>query len=155
MAKEKIKFNEHYKALLLERDFEYFLKNDIELGDYNKTDIDTIYSSYHSQQIVLKQRLKENKKQFLNYLNGQVILMFDGGFLTALFRLDGTTHQHNLIDFKGLGENWAYFELWKKYERKKRFRKNIWNNLTKIGAVLAIILTIVKILELFGVINIK
>ena len=150
MPREKLKFNSYFKELLLERDFKYFMEMEIAEGDYLEEDINSIYDSYRKHSEDIKTQLRKNKKQFLNYLYGQVILMFDGGFLPALFRLDGFTRSSQILDFEGYGESYAYFKFWQKYERRKRNRQTAWDYITKVGAILAISLTIVKLLEAFA-----
>ena len=93
--------------------------------------------------------LKKNKKQELLFLEGNVAKMVRGGILPSLFNMN-ETRELNIIRFEDLGENWSMFDTWKKYKRRKSFRKNGWNAITKAGAVLAIALSVIKILELFG-----
>jgi len=54
---------------------------------------------------------------------------------------------HTILSFKEYGESWAYFERWQKQERKVKFRKRAWENIVKTGAVLAYILSVIKLLE--------
>jgi hypothetical protein len=148
MGKPELHFNEHYKKLLLDYDFEFFLKNNIEENQYPKENIQEIYEAYHNTLPTLKQELKQNKKkQYLKYLEGQVRLMFNGGFLPALFKIDGWTKEHSFLRFPEIGENWAYFDLWQKLERRKQQKQQIWDKIVKTGALLAYILTLVKLFE--------
>lgn len=72
--------------------------------------------------------------------------MFYGALLPSIFGLD-ESRGYIIIDFKGAGENWAYFKYWQKYQRRKITREKIWNIIIKGGSILAIILSIIKILE--------
>lgn len=145
MFTSKLKFDQHNKELLLERDYQYFLERDLKEGNYKQEDIDKIHASYRYHSDDIKKQLKENKKQCLYYLYGQVILMFDGGHLPAKFKIDGFTRELDILNFESVGENWAYFDAWQKHERKKLNRKKAWEYITKIGAVLAILLTLLKL----------
>lgn len=147
MSTNSIPFDEEHKTLVLDYDFEYFIKFDLEENNYSDQQISELYAGYHKTLKELQVKLKENKKQFLLYLDGQVRLMFDGGFIGGHFRIDGFTRKINILDFKGTGQDWAYFELWQKYERRKRNRKNAWDITVKVGAVLAIGLTALRIIE--------
>lgn len=150
MEKQKSKFDSDFKELLLERDFEYFLKKHIGLDENKKEDLDILYSSYAHYTKELKKQLKENKKQCLYYLHGQVMLMVNG-FLPGFFWLDGSTRSFHITRFEDFGDNWACFDLWQKYERRKRLQKNFWEYITKIGAILAFSLTLIKLWEAFAV----
>lgn len=148
MPAEPVPFDEQHISLVLDYDFEYFLKLDIEENQYPQQQIDEIYSSYENTIKELKTKLKDNKKQFILYLSGQVRLMFAGNFIPSHFRIDGFTRELSIIDFKGTGEGWAFFELWQKHERRKRTRKMFWGVIVKTGAILAYILTIAKLIEM-------
>ncbi len=149
MSSRGLKLDSYHKELLLERDFEFFLKITLEQQKYSQKDIDIIYNSYNTTKRHLYKKLKQDKKQFLLYLYGQVILQFEGGLLPSIFRFDGYTREIQILDFKQEGEEWAYFHIWQKYERRKMKRKNIWSYITKTGAVLAIALTLIKLYQLF------
>jgi len=149
MSSKGLKLDSHYKELLLDRDYEFFLKITIEEQDYNQEQVDIIYQSFNHRKKLLYKDLKKNKKQFLNYLYGQVILQFEGGFLPSIFRFDGFTREIEIVNFKQEGIEWAYFHIWQKYERRKMKRKNVWEHITKTGAVLAIALTLIKLYQLF------
>lgn len=72
--------------------------------------------------------------------------MFTGGLLPALFELD-ESRKHTIFDFTATGENWAYFKFWQTYQKRKLTRELIWNLIIKFGSVLAILLSVVKVLE--------
>lgn len=136
------------KKLLSKLDFEYFLKQNIEEEKYGKEYIDEMYTSFNDNYKILKQKTKVNRKQFYLYHEGNVRKMFTGGFLTAIFLLDeGRTHR--LLDFKEVGLNWAIFNLWSKNYRRKITFEKVWDIIIKTGSLLAIVLSIVKITELF------
>ncbi|MAY84192.1 MAG: hypothetical protein CMP59_08675 [Flavobacteriales bacterium] len=135
-----------YKEALLLYDFEFFLEKDIEQNDYSESEVQLIYSTYQSVTNKLKSDRIKNPKQHHYYLEGQVRLMFeDKGFLAGFLGLKGGGYSRSTIDFKAMGDNWAYFDMWQKYERRKFRRKTAWDYITKIGAVLAILLTILTI----------
>lgn len=137
------------KELLSKFDFEYFLKENIEVEQYSKEDIDQIYTAFKSTTVDLKKRAKKNKKQFLHFLEGQVRKGFTGGFLPAMFHLD-RGRSHRFIDFPGVGENWAYFKFWADNYKRKVTLKKVWDIIVKVGSVLAIILSIIKLWETFS-----
>lgn len=146
--KTKLNFEDKTtKELLSKLDFEYFLKQNIEIEKYNSEDIDKLYSNYDFHKKELKEKSKKKKKQFHYYIEGQVRKMFNGGLLPAIFELDGG-RQHTIFDFPPIGENWAYFDYWKKSYNKKLTKEKIWNYITKIGSLLAFILTILKLYDI-------
>ena len=134
------------KKLLAKLDFEFFLKQNIEIEKYSTTDIDSIYSSFKTANGEIKRKAKGNRKQFNYYAEGQVRKMFTGGLLPALFELD-ESRSHSIIDFPVVGNSWAYFNYWRKYQRRKITKEKIWDIVVKSGSVLAILLSILKFLE--------
>src|SRR4051812_47663483 len=112
------------KKLLSEFDFEYFLKQNIAKNNYTPQNIAAIHETYNSKLTELKK--EKTKKQFNLYAEGQVRKMFTGGFLPAFFELD-EGRGHTLFDFPAVGESWAYFKLWQKYQKKKITREEAWN----------------------------
>ena len=139
---------EETKKLLAKFDFDFFLKLNIEKHNYSQADIDSIYSSRRQELDLIKTKSHDNKKQVNYYVEGQVRKMFTGGFLPALFELD-ETREHKLIDFKAVGENWAYFTHWQTYYKRKVTLTKTLDIIIKSGSVLAIILSIIKLLETF------
>lgn len=135
------------KELLAKLDFEFFLKQNLNVEKYNQIDIDKIYYSYAQTMKEIKIRAKSNKKQFNYYLEGQVRKMFTGGFLPAIFQLD-ESRRNTLFDFQAVGENWAYFNYWQIFQRRKITKEKIWDLTIKIGSILAIILSFIKLYEL-------
>lgn len=137
------------KKLLVKLDFEFFLKQNCEEEKYNQDDIDKIYLSYQQTLKLIKHKAQENKKQFNYFAEGKVRKMFTGEFLPALFQLD-ESRRNTIHNFSAIGENWAYFKLWQKYYKRKVTKEKIWNLVVKTGSILAIILSIIKLLELIN-----
>jgi hypothetical protein len=134
------------KKLLVEFDFEFFLKQNIKEEKYDQTDIDKIYDNYNATLKQIEIKAKDNKKQFNLYSEGHVRKMFTNGFLQSLFGLDESRRQR-LLDFPAVGENWAYFKYWQIFQKRRITREKIWSLVIKLGSVLAIILSIIKFLE--------
>jgi len=134
------------KNLLAKLDFDFFLKQNIDKEKYNQADVDTIYASYKQALGQIKTKSADNKKQSHYYAEGQVRKMFTGGFLPALFELD-ENRGHRLIDFNAVGDNWAYFSHWQTYQRRKIILTKIWDIVIKTGSILAILLSIIKLIE--------
>jgi hypothetical protein len=134
------------KKLLLRLDFQFFLNRNADEEKYPQSDLQDIYNSYSLKLKELENKSKENIDQHFLFAEGQVRKMFTGGFLPALFHLD-ETRQHIFIAFSDIGNNWAYFEFWKKHYQKKVTREQIWNMTVKVGSVLAIVLSLIKLIE--------
>jgi len=135
------------KKLLSKLDFEFFLKQNIEVEKYKQSDIDAIYTAYKLFKKELRAKSKKNKRQFNYFAEGQVRKMFTGGLLPAMFELD-EGRGHRLCDFPGIGENWAYFNHWQMYYKRKVTGEKLWNVIIKTGSILAFFLSISKIIEL-------
>jgi hypothetical protein len=135
------------KKLLSKLDFEFFLKQNIEVEKYKQSDIDEIYTSYNSFKKKLLAKSKTNKKQFNYFAEGQVRKMFTGGLLPAMFELD-EGREHTLFDFTGIGEDWAYFNYWQIYYKRKITGEKAWDVIIKTGSILAFFLSISKIVEI-------
>ena len=75
--------------------------------------------------------------------------MFTGGFLPALFHLD-EGRKHTIFGFEDIGHDLAYFKLWQNYYKRKVTTKKVWEFVVKVGSVLAIILSIIKLWETFS-----
>ena len=134
------------KELLSKLDFEYFLNQDIENENYSPENISEIKNEYLKNKQILKNKSRKKRLQFYFYIEGQVRKMFTGGFLPALFHLD-ESRDHTIIDFKSVGDAWAYFECWRNLYKKKLFKEKIWNYTIRIGSLLAFILTGLKLYE--------
>jgi hypothetical protein len=147
--KTKLSFEDKdTKELLSKLDFEFFLKENIEVEKYQESDIELLYSEYSATLKELKLKYKSNKKQSNYFLEGQVRKMFTGGFLPALFHLDeGRTH--TIFDFGGIGQDLAYFKRWQIYYKRKVTKAKIWEIVIKSGSILAILLSLIKIKETF------
>lgn len=137
---------EETKTLLSRYDFEFFLVQNIDKEKYKQENVDTIYSNYKLSIEKINSRAKFNKKQFNYYAESQVRKMFNGGFLQSIFELDDS-REFLILDFPSVGENWAYFSYWQKYQKRKTTKKKIWNTIIKTGSVLAIILSLIKFYE--------
>lgn len=138
------------KELLIQYDYEFFLKQHIQQNNYTPQEIEQIYNSYNQHTRHLKQQLKKNKKQFLLYLDGMVRFAVQGGYLPAHFLIDGWTRELQIIRFEATGKDWANFDLWKKYERRKLQRKKLWDRIVKTGAILAYLLSAWKVYEIIS-----
>lgn len=138
-----------YKSVLLDYDFGYFFGLDLKEKDYAEKNIQDVYLAHEQTLNQLNQKGQKNKKQFRLYLEGQVHLMFADGLLTSLFRMDGWTRSADILDFRGIGKDWAYFEAWQKLERKYQQKKKVWDIIVKVGAVLAYLLAILRIIAFF------
>lgn len=132
--------------MLSKFNFEFFLKQNTEKEGYNQSDIDGVYEAYRRVSAEIKLKAKGNRKQFQYYMEGQVRKMFTGGLLPAFFELD-ESRRHAIFDFPEAGKNWAYFEYWQTYYKRKITRKKIWDFIIKTGSILAILLSIIKVIE--------
>lgn len=151
MPSPDLPFNDHYKEALLKYDFAFFNKINIDENNYSEADLELMNCSYRDKLDYHRQQRKRNPRQYDYWLEGIVRKYFMGkGFLPGFFRLDGWTVSQKIFDFEAHGESWAVFEQWQKYERRRHRWKKSWEVVTKVGAVLAIILTILKLMELFG-----
>jgi len=130
------------RELYVKYDFQYFL-NKIEKNEFQSQQL---IESYNKKKSKLQKEIKNNKRQTLFHIDGAVRKMHSGGLLPSLFELD-ETRKLSGIDFDGFGENWAYFDIWKKFEKRKILKSKIVKSVLFWGAILAYILTIIKILE--------
>jgi len=134
------------KDLLAKFDVEYFFKQNILENEYTQDQIDSFNTSYQNSIRRLKKERKQDKKQFSLYTEGQARKMFRGGFLPALFHLDNGK-KHTIVMFEEAGDDMGYFKLWQEYHKRKITTKKAWNVIVKTGSVLAIILTVIKLIE--------
>lgn len=137
------------KELLSKLDFEYFLTQNIQSEKYNEEEIKIIYENFTIFNNEIQNKAKKNRKQFFYYSEGQVRKMFTGGLLPAIFELD-EGRRLRIVDFPATGENWAYFQYWRKIHKKKIRKEKIWSYVIKIGSILAFILTIFKLYEILS-----
>jgi hypothetical protein len=143
-----LSFDDKTIDLLLDRDMKYFIEKDLNSGRYHQDQVSLLHVSYADELGICLKEIKKDKKQYRHHLYGAVMIMWSGGFLPALFRLDGWTRRFSITDFEGAGRDWARFTIWQTYARRKRTSKRLWNYVTKVGSVLGIGLTIVKLWEL-------
>jgi hypothetical protein len=134
------------KELLSRLDFRFFLKENIREEKYADDEIGQLYSSYENAMKELKHRYRKDKKQANYFLEGQARKMFTGGFLPALFHLD-EGRKHTIVDFEGVGHDLAYFKVWQSYYKRKVTAAKVWDIVIKVGSVLAIVLSLIKLWE--------
>jgi hypothetical protein len=134
------------KILLAKLDFEFFLKQHISIEQYQQEDIECIYIAYKRTSAIIKANASGRKRQFNYYAEGQVRKMFTGGFLPGHFELDDS-RRNRIIDYSGAGESWAYFDYWQKYQKRKITKEKVWDFIIKTGSILALLLSILKLLE--------
>lgn len=134
------------KELLSNLDLRFFLNENIREEKYPEREVSLMYSSYENTMKELKHKHKKNKRQANYFLEGQVRKMFIGGFLPALFHLD-EGRKHTIVDFEGVGHDLAYFKLWQSYYKRKVTAIKTWDIIIKVGSVLAIALSLLKLWE--------
>lgn len=139
--------DESTKILLTKYDFGFYLERNIDTNRYKEDDIKIIYDGYKKSISELKVNLKNSKNQNFVFLEGKVRKMFSGGFIPALFELD-ETRELQIFDFAAVGKDWAYFYMWRRLKKRKITISNVWTWIIKTGSILAIILTILKIIEM-------
>ena len=135
------------KELLSNYDFEFFLKEDFNQNNYSKENIDSLYKSFNKHDILIKEKRKSNITQYNYYLEGMVRKMYIGGLLPCLFHLNNAKG-HTITDFVGFGENWAYFNNWQHYYKRKVTKTKVWDYIVKSGGILAILLSLQKVYEI-------
>ena len=140
--------NKETKILLSKLDMKYFLLQNSEEEKYSEQNIKIMDSTYADTIKELKIKSKKQSSQFYYYLEGQTRKMFTGGFLPAMFHLD-EGRRNTIFDFKEVGKSWALFKMWQTRYKRKITGEKIWSIVIKVGSVLGIILSILKILELF------
>lgn len=136
------------KDLLAKFDVEYFFLQNIQENEYSQDEIDTMLNAYKNSIKSLREQRKKDKNQFDLYAEGQVRKMFRGGFIPALFHLDNGK-DFKLFRFEEVGDDMGYFKLWQEYHRRKITAKRVWGIIVKTGSILAIILTVIKLVEVF------
>jgi len=146
--KTKLNFEDKAtKELLSKLDFGFFLNINIEKEKYSNDDVKKIHSNYEFHKKSITEKSKQNKKQFHYYTEGQVRKMFTGGLLPAMLELD-EGRSLSIFDFPSVGENWAYFDYWRKSYNRKLTKEKLWIYVTRTGSILAFALTIFKLYEL-------
>jgi len=134
------------KRMLSKYDFKFFLMENIQRQKYNQAEVDLIFSSYSSTKSDIRTHSAKNRKQFYYLSEGEVRKMFSDGLLPSLFGLNDI-RELQIIDFSAIGDNWAYFDLWKRCFRRENRRSKIWDTIIKVGSVLGILLSIITLLE--------
>ena len=138
------------KLLLSRLSFQYFLDRNIETERYSEEQIAQMHTKYREVLALIKHRTPGSGLQQRYYLEGQVRKMFLGGFLPALFQLNDAK-KFSFFDFEAVGENWAYFDRWQTLYKRKVLLDKMWDIIIKTGSLLAIILSILKVLETFKI----
>lgn len=141
------------KRLLVQFDTEYFLNAHLTETEskYSNEEIAIVQQSYADALNSLTKKYSKNKKQEFLKIEGVVRKMYDGGMLLSAFGLDNrskslTIHKGQFAEY---GEEFAYFELWRRKQKDKFIRNDFWKWLTRAGAVVAFILSAIKIAEIF------
>lgn len=126
-------------------DYEFFLKHHLKKSSVDN--LKMLYKGHDDMMARLSKQIKLNKKQQLLLVESYIRKMHSGGLLPNVFNLTKSIH-YKTIDLYAEGENMEYFKIWQKYQKRKYLKKNIWNNIIKIGSLLGFVLSIIKILEL-------
>ena len=134
------------KELYSKLDFKYFLDQYMKKENITPENVRLIEKGYADTKKIIEASSDENKAQFHLYVEGYVRKMHSGGLLGSHFNLS-EVRQFTIHRFEDFGENWAYFEVWAKREKNLRHRKLIWKRLVEIGAVLGIVLSVIKLVE--------
>ena len=133
---------------IAKRDFAYFLDKNISENRYSEESLTILLEARNKAKRDLLIQVQRNKKQALFFLDGEVRKMVHGGMLPAHFNMADHL-KFSITDFESYGNDWALFEIWQKYEKKKiRYRKS-WDITIKVGSVLGIILSLIKVFEVF------
>lgn len=141
-----IELDNDLRELYTKYDYEFFLKRHFNDNDYSPENVALTISTYETTKKRLQKEIKSNKAQMLFHIDGRVRKMHSGGILPMRFEL-GEKRSGGIINFEGEGESWAYFDIWKHYERRKILRRRMWDIIIKTGALLGFGLTIIKITE--------
>ncbi|WP_223653147.1 hypothetical protein [Hymenobacter psoromatis] len=136
------------RRLYCRYDYAYFVRRNLAENDYTKSEVQEMHDGRLAKLKELQRAIKNNKKQALHSIEGGIRKMHSGGHLPSHFELN-EMRSYGILDFAGCGESWAYFEVWRKYERWRLFWKDFWNVVMKVGACLGIVLTVLKVIEAF------
>ncbi len=145
-----MELTEDLRRKLVKLDFEYFLNKNIQEKSYTSEQLAQLNTAKAEELKKLQQEYDANKTQLYYYLDGQVGKALRGGMLPTLFNFNDV-RDFRIMNFSDYGRNWAIFEIWKKHESKKVRKRKMWEWLTRIGAILAVLLAIFKVLEWFGI----
>lgn len=143
-----IPFSNEERELYSKLDFKYFMDQYLKKHNTSKENIKLIEKGYSDTKKMIQEAANGNKTQFHLYIEGYVRKMHSGGLLGSHFNLS-EVRQFTINRFEDFGENWAYFEAWANREKHLRFRKLVWKRLVEIGAVLGIVLSVIKLVEIF------
>lgn len=141
-----IELDDRTRELYTCLDYRFFLEqhmNEFEFTDYQRQAIQDAYEKTRSH---LLRSLKTNRRQHLFLIEGDVRKSHSGGSLPSHFKLD-ETRELEILDLNAVGEEMAYFEIWQKHERRKIRSKKIMSYVFRIGAIMGIVLTVIKIIE--------
>ena len=150
MPRPELPFSKEYRDLILERDWLYFMKEDPVKPEMSDQDMAVMQEGFDARTAEIRKQYVKNKKQCRLMLEGVVRLQWSGGFLPAYLKIDGYTKGLSSFDYKKMGKEWASFAFWQKLERRRRFWQLTWDKVTKAGALLAILLSILKLIEAFS-----
>lgn len=142
-----IDLDDDTRRLYSKYDFKFFLDRHIREQKYSDKDMQMLHSTYATVKSNLKGAFKKNRRQSLYVLDGMIRKAHSGGFLPSFFNLDESRGGGGFINFEEVGRTWAYFEVWSRAERRKIFRRTFWDIAVKTGALLGVVLAIIKILE--------
>lgn len=145
-----ITLDEETRKLYSNYNFKYFLDRHLSQHQYPQQELDKMHTAYATELNQLKKLMKANKRQGFYYVDGMIRKCHSGGFLPALFNLDESRGSGGFLDFYEIGKTWAYFDVWRKAERRKFFKKNFWDTVVKTGAILGFILSVIKIIEVIN-----
>jgi len=144
-----ITLDEATRKLYCYYDYSYFLKRNLEQEKYAAADVQQLHQGYQHTLTRLQHLLKQNKRQGLYHIDGVVRKLHSGGLLPMRFELD-ESRSSRILRFEDEGEAWAYFEIWRKHEKRKIRRQEVWEIIVKVGASLGILLSIMKVIEAFN-----
>lgn len=142
-----IPLDDEIRKLYIQYDYAFFTEENLRSNEYPSKDIQVMKASYKETKQLLLRKIKSNKRQGLFFLDGDIRKMHSGGLLPARFNLD-ETRSWTILDFEAEGECWACFDVWKKFEKRRYRRKNLSELIVKIGSILGIALSVLKIFEL-------
>ena len=134
------------RELYSKLDFKYFMDQYLKRENISLENVRLIEKGYAATKKIIDASSIENGAQFHLFIEGYVRKMHSGGLLGSYFNLS-EARGFTIHRFEDFGENWAYFEAWARREKHLRYRKLFWKRLVEIGAVLGIVLSIIKLIE--------
>ena len=145
--KSIINLSEEEKELYCKLDFSYFLNCKIGSDKWSQDKISTIRNSYQTHLLEYEQKAKKNRAQFYLFIEGYIRKQHSGGFLTTHFNLNEFRESESLDD-NSYGENWAIFELWSKYHKRKLWISKSWKRIVEFGSIIAWVLAFVQLYQI-------